>query len=351
MKTLTAVAFLVVLTAFVSPVALQKDNTQNLNIDCAKETGLAKVVCLAEALKAMLSPEQMAQLQLVYSKANAIKWSNFPEFRPTRVGIKLGQLNEKQLAAAKALMSVVLSHESENEGFGEMESNLAADDFFGQHTNNTRLFSSDNFFLAFLGQPSTTGLWELQYGGHHYAFANTYQNGKLIGATPSFRGVEPSIFEWNGKKHQPYEQEKEAFAELINGLNEADKTTAKLRLTFNNLLLGPNQDGKFPLEKQGIKVENLSPKQQQQVKKAIENYVRDLDKTTADDIMKKYVAELPDSYVSYSGSGTMNQVGDYVRIDGPSVWIEYSLQPSRDVAGTTHPHSVWRDRKNDYGGN
>lgn len=105
MKTLTAVAFLVVFTAFVSPVALQKGNTQNLNIDCAKETGLAKVVCLAEALKAMLSPEQMAQLQLAYSKENAIKWSNFPEIRPIRVGIKLGQLNEKQLAAAKALLS------------------------------------------------------------------------------------------------------------------------------------------------------------------------------------------------------------------------------------------------------
>ncbi len=347
MKTLTAVAFFAVFTAFVPPI----NHNTPLSTDCAKETGLAKVVCLAEALKAMLSPEQVAQLQLGYSKENAIKWSNFPEFRPTRVGTKLGQLNEKQLAAAKALLSVVLSHESENEGFGEMESNLAADDFFGQHTRNTRLFSSGNFFLAFLGQPSISGLWELQYGGHHYAFANTYQNGKLIGATPSFRGVEPSIFEWNGKKHQPYEQEKEALAELINGLNEADKTTAKLRLTFNNLLLGPNQDGKFPLEKQGIKVGNLSCQQQQQVKKAIESYVRDLDKTTADDIMKKYGAELPDTYVSYSGSGTMNQVGDYVRIDGPSIWIEYSVQPSRDFPGTTHPHSVWRDRKSDYGGN
>jgi hypothetical protein len=85
METLSAFTFLVVFSAFVSPVARQKGNNQNLNIDCAKETGLAKVVCLAKALKAMLSLEQMAQLQLAYSKENAIKWSNFPEFRPTRV--------------------------------------------------------------------------------------------------------------------------------------------------------------------------------------------------------------------------------------------------------------------------
>lgn len=102
-KTLTAVAFFAIFTAFVSPVALQ-NNPKFLRTDCVKETGLAKVVCLAEALKAMLSPEQMAQLQLAYSKENAIKWSNFPEFRPTRVGIKLGQLNENQLAAAEALL-------------------------------------------------------------------------------------------------------------------------------------------------------------------------------------------------------------------------------------------------------
>jgi hypothetical protein len=327
------------------------DLSPKISADCAKEKGTAKVVCLAEAFKATLNAEQAAQLQLEYNKSNAVKWSNFPEFRPTRVGIRLGLLNPAQLAVAKALMSAVLSHESEHEGFGEMEGNLAADDFFGQHTNNPKLFSSGNFFIAFLGKPSTTDLWELQFGGHHFAFANTYKGGKIIGATPSFRGVEPSVFEWNGKKYQPLEQEKEAFAALIGLLKEEEKTTAKLRLSFNNILLGPNQDGKFPLEKQGVKVGNLSSAQQKWVKKAMESYVRDLDAETADEFMKKYTAELPDTYVAYAGSGTMNQVGDYVRIDGPSIWIEYSAQPSRDIPGTTHPHSVWRDRKSDYGGN
>ena len=80
----------------------------------------------------------------------------------------------------------------------------------------------------------------------------------------------------------------------------------------------------------------------------MESYVRDLDAETAEEWMKKYTAELPETYVAYAGSGTMNQVGDYVRIDGPSIWIEYSAQPSRDIPGTTHPHC---DRKSDYGGN
>jgi len=34
-------------------------------------------------------------------------------------------------------------------------------------------------------------------------------------------------------------------------------------------------------------------------------------------IMAKYKAELADTYISYSGSGAMYKVNDYVRIDGP----------------------------------
>ena len=46
----------------------------------------------------------------------------------------------------------------------------------------------------------------------------------------------------------------------------------------------------------------------------------------------------------------MNTENDYVRIDGPSVRIELSLQPARSLAGI-HPKSVWRHRKADYGCN
>jgi Protein of unknown function (DUF3500) len=191
----------------------------------------------------------------------------------------------------------------------------------------------------------------LQFGGHHFAFANTYNKGKLVGATPSFRGLEPSIFEYKGKKYQPLEQERVAFSNIITDLNEQEKNKAKLSYTFNDILLGPNQDGKFPNEHQGQKIGDLNKKQQNLVIKAIELYVKDLDTENAKIFMEKYSKELTDTYIAYSGSGNMGQVSDYIRIDGPSIWIEYSAQSSRDFPGTSHPHSVWRDRKSDYGGN
>ena len=347
MKTLIYVFGFVILP-FCFPGIQQK---QTIATDCSKETGIAKVVCFAEAFNATLQEEQRASLQLEYSKNDAIKWSNLPEFRPTRVGLKVATLTANQRIAFKALMSAVLSTDSGDEGYGEIESAWAADDFFGEKTGKSDMFNSGMYFIAFLGKPSITGLWELQFGGHHFAFADTFDNGKIIGTTPCFRGAEPSIFEYKGKKYQPLEQEKLAFTNVLNELTEQEKKTAKISFTFRDILLGPNQDGKFPNEHQGIKVGGLTKKQQNLVIKAIELYVKDLDNETAKIFMKKYTDDLANTFVAYSGSGNMNQVSDYIRIDGPNVWIEYSAQPSRDFPGKTHPHSVWRDRKSDYGGN
>ncbi|MEU3461886.1 DUF3500 domain-containing protein [Streptomyces sp. NPDC006733] len=38
-----------------------------------------------------------------------------------------------------------------------------------------------------------------------------------------------------------------------------------------------------------------------------------------------------------------------MRIDGPRVWIEFSMHDGI-VLADPHPHTVWRDRLTDYGG-
>ena len=316
--------------------------------------GLSDVIKLATVFKSLLNKDQIATLQLAYSKTDAAKWSNFPQgaTRPPRVGIKLGSLDASQLKAAKAIMAAALANGIPNEGYDELEGELAADEYFATATGNSNFFGAGNYFLAFLGEPSTTGLWELQFGGHHYAFANTYNNGKITGVTPSFRGVEPmSPVTMNGHTYQPIEQERQAFAALLGSLTSSQQATAKLSNSFRDVLLGPGRDGQFPATKQGIKVADLTATEQKLVIKAIGLYVNDLEPTVAGSVMAGYTAELADTYVAYSGSETMNQPGDYVRLDGPGIWIEYSAQPSRDFPGTTHPHSVWRDHRSDYGGN
>lgn len=321
--------------------------------NCTAVTGLARVVCLAEAFNATLNTTQLAAAQLAYTKTDAVKWSNFPQAatNPRRVGINLGSLNATQMAAFRALMSAVLVTNVANEGFDELQGLIVADSLLAVATGNTSTFGSGNYYIAFLGTPSTTGLWELQYGGHHYAFADTYNGGQVTGVTPSFRGVElMTPYTQNGKTYQPMEQERSAFATLFSGLSSSEQTTAKLSTSFSDVLLGPGRDNQFPATRQGVRVGDLSTDKQAFVLNAVRLYANDLDSETAAAVVAKYQSGMADTYVAYSGTGTMNTVGDYVRIDGPAVWIEYSAQTSRDIPGPPHVHSVWRDRTSDYGG-
>ncbi|WP_019990641.1 DUF3500 domain-containing protein [Rudanella lutea] len=321
--------------------------------NCTSATGLARVVCLAEAFKATLTATQLTTVQLTYTKASAIRWSNLPEalYSAKRVGINLGALNATQLAAARALLAAIMAQGVTDEGYDEMEGNLAADDYLGANGGGST-YGAGQYYLAFLGTPSTTGLWELQFGGHHYTFANTYNGGKVTGATPAFRAVEPmAAVTTNGRTYQPVEQERKAFADMLAGLSSTEQTTAKLSSTFTDILLGPGKDAQFPATRQGLKVGDLTAAKKALVLNAIKLYVNDLDAETAATILAKYTTELDNTYVAYSGTLTMSSVNDYVRIDGPSVWIEYSMQGGIVIRNTPHPHSVWRDRTGDYGGN
>jgi hypothetical protein len=59
--------------------------------------------------------------------------------------------------------------------------------------------------------------------------------------------------------------------------------------------------------------------------------------------------KLDETYIAFSGSTALATKNDYVRIDGPNVWIEFTVQGGIVMSGV-HYHSIWRDHTRDYGG-
>jgi hypothetical protein len=162
--------------------------------------------------------------------------------------------------------------------------------------------------------------------------------------------VEPfGTFTENGTTNQPLKSEQSAFAAMLASLSTDQQATAELSKTYSDLVLKPGVDWQFPTTKEGIQVSALSADQQALVLAAIQTYVGDIDDADAATIMAKYTSELADTYVAFSGTTGLTEQNDYVRIDGPSVWIEFSMQHGIVLSGN-HPHSVWRDRTTDYGG-
>jgi hypothetical protein len=154
----------------------------------------------------------------------------------------------------------------------------------------------------------------------------------------------------NGRTNAPLAQEQAAFAAMLSALSADERRRATLPEIFTNVVVGPQEDDNFPAKREGIKVGDLNARQQALVLAAVETYVGDVSPLDAAAIMRKYRSELGETYVAFAGTPAMNKVNDYVRIDGPSVWIECSIQPGRSLPGI-HPHSVWRDRRTDYAGN
>lgn len=312
--------------------------------------GHAKLVCLADLLKKDMPVALLARLQLPYSVQDGKKWSNFPPMvYRDRVGVTLAEFSPAQLGVVKSLFKEAMGIAA-NEGYDELEQILNADDYLKENTGQSG-FASGNFQMAFLGTPAAQGTWQLYYGGHHVALSTTYKDGALAGATPSFRGVEPfTPFRANGRDNAPMAQEHAAFAAALVALSPEEQGKARLSQTFTDIIVGPQLDNNYPGTRFGVRAGDLDAAKRALLMQAIENYVNDIRPPDAKTILAKYRAELADTWLSYSGSPTLTTANDYVRIDGPSVWIEFSMQPGRTIPGI-HPHSVWRDRKADYGGN
>lgn len=64
------------------------------------------------------------------------------------------------------------------------------------------LFGSDLYYISFLGTPSTTAPWMLQFGGHHLALNITIDGDKGV-LTPTLTGAQPAKFTLNGKIVRP----------------------------------------------------------------------------------------------------------------------------------------------------
>ena len=203
------------------------------------------------------------------------------------------------------------------------------------------LFGAGNYIIAFLGKPSKTAPWLLQLGGHHIAF-NIYYKGAAGTSTPYFVGVQPNTWkDAQGKTHAPLAPLRDAMSGLVNSLSPAQLTQAHLAASFNDVYVGPGQDGRFPAQREGVPVSALSAASQNKVKKAIAAWTGDT--AQSDLYRKRYEAELAQTKVSYSGTTAVSAGGDYVRIDGPHVWIEFACQASN------HYHTIWRDKTTDYG--
>lgn len=308
--------------------------------------GTDEIVKAATAFISSLDADQQSAVLLEYNKANASKWTNLPCGLECRQGILFGSLNPVQLTLAKKVVQTALG-KLPGRGADQAMQILEADGVLGLERAG---YSSGNYIIAFLGKPGLKGKWQLQLGGHHLAVNLTFNEGKLAGASPLFMGLEPKSWVVGGKTYAPLKDNHDHLVSILASLSAEQKVTARLEKGYGDVSVGPGKDGQFPA-KAGLRIGTLTSRQKKLVLEAIKAWVDIADAAGAKSLMSAYEKDIDDTYIAYYGDINLINVKDYVRIDGPGVWIEFACQPGVIWPKEIHYHTVYRDHIRDYGGN
>jgi hypothetical protein len=203
------------------------------------------------------------------------------------------------------------------------------------------VFGEDEYYLAFLGTPSTTTPWMMQFGGHHLAI-NLTLAGSQASMTPSLPAAQPATYTFEGRQIRPLGRENDKAFALIDALDAAQRGQAILNYRVSDLVQGPGQDGRV-IQPEGIRASALSAPQQTMLLELVQEWVGIMNESFAELRMAEIRANLPQTYFAWSGPTTNGSLA-YFRIQGPTVVIEYAPQRSVD-----HIHTIYRDPTNDYG--
>ncbi len=371
------------------------------------DTQSAKAVAAANAFLDTLSAAQKKAVLFAWTDSKQrTNWSNFPQGGAgvNRQGVRWADLNVTQKAALMTMLGTVLSEQ----GLNMLKGQMNADDFIaatdqgspaaqgsvnpGGNTapaktakttstattgtqNTTQAppnatgstnpagpaggppaggarpmvsFGSGYYFVSFVGTPSTTSPWMLQFGGHHLAI-NATVVGSNITLSPSLTGGEPVKVSFNNQSYTIIPQvplEMKAASALLSSLTLAQQAEVVISTTRTDLVLGPGHDGQT-LQPEGLPGSAMTAVQKALFLALIKERLGILN---ADDLavkMAQIQKDLNQSYFAWYGPTAADSAA-YFRVTAPTAIIEFSPQ-ANDGDPANHLHNMYRDPTNEYG--
>lgn len=312
----------------------------NYEAKALDEQNAQTMAASAQAFLDSLDGERRAEALLSFDSPEKAKWTNVPPRGP-QGGVRLGDLNEKQLEKAADLLAAVLSEQ----GYGKARNIPLADDRLLRNGRRRPGFGAEDYWLAIFGTPSATDAWALQFDGHHLAINLAFQGDNMT-MSPTFIGTQPRDFKMGGETIAPMLNKDHAAFALLGSLDDDQKSAAIVGRSRGNLAAGAGKDGFVP-EKVGVSCKSFNEEQRKTLMSLIELYVGDLPAPAASRRLEELKGEVDD--MSFAWWGPAVYGGDYsYRLQGPTLIIEYAGQ---DLGGdpANHLHSMYRNPTNEYG--
>ncbi len=295
----------------------------------------------AKKFLASLDEAQRAKVTFDFKdKEQRQRWSNLPTRMVKRAGLRMGDLTQGQRDGVMDVLKAALSPQ----GYEKVRGIVEADEQLRKSQNND-MFGKDEYYVSFLGHPSATDPWMIQFGGHHLGINITLvgEHGTLA---PSHTGVQPSIYQWEGKTIRPLGRETDKAFDLLASLNEEQRKQAVLGFEVRDLVLGPGRDGQT-IQPEGVKGSDLTEKQREMLLDLASEWTGIMNEAAAKAKLGDLKEHISETWFAWSGPTEKGKAA-YFRIQGPTVVIEYAPQRlGGDM--TKHIHTIYRDPTNEYG--
>ncbi|MFD6952634.1 hypothetical protein A6A08_06035 [Nocardiopsis sp. TSRI0078] len=322
------------------------------------EETITDTASAAEAFMATLSDEQREQLLYSYDdESKTTSWSNFPVTFVDRAGLNLEDLDEEQRAAAMKVLEALLSEE----GYETATGIMGGDEFLLENSSSTE-DSLGQYYIAFFGDPSDSGAWQLQFGGHHLGLNATLDGtDDSITFAPTHLGLQPAVYtDDEGNEVEPLAGMYESAFAFYDSLTDEQKAELYQGSEVANLTCAPGGTCSYPTGT-GIAGADLTDEQKQLLLDVVANWVGLADEETTAEALAEIEATLDETYVNWSGATEYDMTqgeGIHFQISGPNAYVEFSNQQGSagaDVDGYTtsgwgHVHTIYRDPTNDYAG-
>jgi hypothetical protein len=315
----------------------------------AQPTG-AKMAEAADRFLATLTPEQKAKAAFAFDDPLREKWYFTPQQanrKPTRKGVPLEALDERQRAAALDLLRAGLSTKGNEQAREIMGLEVLLAELEGAKGAMVR--NKDWYFVSVFGEPSNTGPWAWRIEGHHLSVNVTLDKGRVVTATPVVFGVNPAEVRSGPRKGFRVAPEIEDIAkQLIASLTDEQKAAARQAKPFAEIQEGKPSAGVG--EPVGIPAGKLNESQKATLTKLIESYANRLPGDVASVELARVREAGPDKvFFGYSFDEDKPGKPYTYRVQGPTFVVEF-LNEQKDSAGNpaNHVHSGWRRLPNDF---
>lgn len=296
----------------------------------------------ALALRDALNEDQLSVLTLPIDSPLRSNWSNLPASMVDfdHNGVRIGDLSAEQLARLYDFLAAALGPH----GYDTVTEIVAAEAVLAESIwSRLGSLSEENYWLAFFGEPSATGAWGWQFGGHHLGVNGSFAGGKATSLSPTFLGVEPAVFSIAGLDAAPLAAELEAGRAVMRALPA--ELRAEATIQRSRMQAGAGEDGHIP-EIRGSAVANWPEEPRSLLLQAILHWVALQPPEHAAARMAELEATVDDLHFAWHGALDEDDEDTYFHIQGPTLIIEFTIE---DLGGGGHLHSVYRDPTNEYG--